>query len=92
MLHTTSKKANHKFRDYDTLKVDFENLHLNINSDSEIMKRLIVEYTETDDKIKPNILEDMDFLLHQIDNAVNFVAMGMSNFILLVDYYQNYFL
>lgn len=48
-----------------------------METDFEIISRLMEQYSKAatdDDRI--TILEDLEYLVHQLDNAVNFVDMG----------------
>ncbi|KAL7644358.1 UNVERIFIED_CONTAM: hypothetical protein RMT77_005185 [Armadillidium vulgare] len=69
---TRSKK---RFRSYQKLKEELEELQIKVESDSQTLKRLISEFPTADDVVRKNIVEDLDYLSHQIDNAVDFVTM-----------------
>ncbi|XP_074642381.1 nucleotide exchange factor SIL1-like [Tubulanus polymorphus] len=66
------------FRSYDELKQDFKQMKLNVKTDNEIINELMAQYQSAninvDDKL--TILEDLEYHLHQIDNAQDFVKMG----------------
>ena len=56
---------------------------MKFNKDIEIIKSLMAIYDNSTIEEKLNILEDLDFLLHQIDNARDFVSLGGLNKIIL---------
>lgn len=68
-----------KFKSYNELKEDLNEMNLTIKSDMEIMDDLSIKfkeqfktYEDSESNIK-NILADLEFLLHQVDTAENFV-------------------
>ena len=68
-----------KFRSYDELKKDFEEMNMSIKTDSEIMNDLLSKYNRTegcslDEKI--NILKDFEYYVHQYDNGLLFCDIG----------------
>lgn len=76
-LKEETTKKREKFRSYKELKKDFDELNLTMETDFEIISRLMEQYSKAatdDDRI--TILEDLEYLVHQLDNAVNFVDMG----------------
>ncbi|XP_042223048.1 nucleotide exchange factor SIL1-like isoform X2 [Homarus americanus] len=64
-----------KFRSYGELKRDFKELNIAVETDSEIMTKLMKQYRDSDDD-RVTILEDLEYLVHQFDNAITFVDMG----------------
>ncbi|CAF3297776.1 unnamed protein product [Rotaria sp. Silwood2] len=62
-----------KFRPYDKLKKDFQSMNIKIQTDHEILTNLIdqLNKTENEDTLK-TILTDLEFYLHQYDNAILF--------------------
>ncbi|XP_046382806.1 nucleotide exchange factor SIL1 [Ischnura elegans] len=65
------------FRSYEELKKEFKDLKLSIKTDSEIISELWERFKEvTQSKEIVNILTDLEYLLHQTDNAVNFAKDG----------------
>lgn len=71
-----------KFRTYDEIKEQLKDANLNIRTDSEIIKKLIGEYEEAvvdvDKKQQEleRILDDLEYLVHQVDNALEFLDQG----------------
>ncbi|KAJ8913608.1 hypothetical protein NQ315_013430 [Exocentrus adspersus] len=72
------QKVKEKFRSYNELKKEMNELNLTPKLDAEVLKDLFEQYEEEIKKDKINvdailrILEDFDFLAHQFDNAVEF--------------------
>ena len=56
---------------------------MKLNKDVELIKDLMANYQNSSIEGKINILEDLDYLLHQIDNAQDFVSLGGMNQIIL---------
>ncbi|KAF5296654.1 hypothetical protein FQR65_LT10194 [Abscondita terminalis] len=79
-----TEKINNQFKSYEELTND---LNIRPRSDNEILAELVQHHKDiskkhpNDDRIL-TILEDLEFLLHQIDNANDFVQMnGFQNLI-----------
>ncbi|KAK9890712.1 hypothetical protein WA026_012061 [Henosepilachna vigintioctopunctata] len=75
----SSKTKGRQFRTYEEIKTELGGLNLIPKLDSEIIKELINDFKKNEKlenrnitKIK-NILEDLEYLSHQIDNAIEFV-------------------
>ena len=49
---------------------------MKLNKDIELIKSLISNYENSSKEGKAIVLEDLDFLLHQFDNAQDFVSLG----------------
>ncbi|XP_071441826.1 nucleotide exchange factor SIL1 [Hetaerina americana] len=74
---TMEEDTKKKFRSYEEIKKEFENLKMSIKTDSEIISELRERYkVASQAKEIVNILTDLDYLLHQTDNAVNFAQDG----------------
>jgi len=68
-----------RYRSYDQLKQELESIQMNFKTDLEIIQDLIKELKfnkDIDVNRKIVILQDLEYYLHQIDNAQNFVDMG----------------
>jgi hypothetical protein len=68
-----------KFRSYEELKKDFQDINMSIKTDSEIMNELMSKYNQTegsslDEKII--ILKDFEYYVHQYDNGLLFCDIG----------------
>lgn len=74
------KRIKSKFKTYDEIKADMGELKMEIKADNEIIDSLFTRYetnltgreNEMDDE-KLVILEDLEYLVHQIDNAMKFL-------------------
>ncbi|KAK3590234.1 hypothetical protein CHS0354_041301 [Potamilus streckersoni] len=76
-----SKKAEEvkkKFRSYKELKEDFIKLNMDIKTDGEIVTEMVKQLNNSDlaTKDKLRVLSELEYLLHQIDNAVLFSDLG----------------
>lgn len=70
-----------KFRSYEELKKDMEDLKMNVKTDSEVLHELMSKFQDIQSQ-KPvylyeqidmiNMLKDLEYLLHQVDNAEEF--------------------
>jgi nucleotide exchange factor SIL1 len=49
---------------------------MNMNTDIEAIKSLMANYENATLEQKLNILEDLDYYMHQFDNAQDFVSIG----------------
>lgn len=71
-----------KFRTYDEIKDQLKDVNLNVRTDAEIMKKLLAEYEELIvdlAKKQPElerILDDLEYLVHQVDNALEFLSQS----------------
>jgi len=73
-----------KFRSMDDLKLELEDVNMDIESDVQIMKSLFDQFKETsseDDKV--NIIENLEYYVHQYDNALDFLHMEGFKLIIL---------
>ncbi|XP_004529175.1 nucleotide exchange factor SIL1 isoform X1 [Ceratitis capitata] len=83
------KKIKENFKTYNELKESYKELQQKFQTDAELITGLIDEYKnlsreERDHslslqekiKVQLRILEDLDYLVHQIDNALWFIDMG----------------
>ncbi|XP_034172881.1 sil1 nucleotide exchange factor [Osmia lignaria lignaria] len=89
-----AKEIKKKFRDYETLKKELKELEINITTDSELLNNYIQKFqthknaitmgTLTIIEVKEilDILHNLEYLLHHIDNAKVFTDMeGMSKIV-----------
>lgn len=66
-----------KFRTYEEIKKEMKNAEQSIKTEYEIVKELVDRYLSSNqDDVKKNILDDLEFYVHQYDNALDFVKMG----------------
>lgn len=90
------KRISDKFKKYEEIKKELNKLNLSLKTDSELLNDLFRKYDETltskhlDKHAKYqqiiNYLEDIDYLVHQIDNANEFIRQNGFNKIL----YKNF--
>lgn len=72
-----SSQEERKFRSYEEIKEELKKLERAIKTEYEIVKELVEQYLSSkEDDIKKTILEDLEFYVHQYDNALDFVKMG----------------
>jgi nucleotide exchange factor SIL1 len=77
------KNIKSKFKSSETIKQEFKDMKMNIQTDSEIMDDLFVRLQtgkSATQKMSANesdaIFEDLEYLLHQVDNALDFITKG----------------
>lgn len=82
-------RVKNKFKSYDELKKDLSQINLSVKSDMELLIELITKYKtvltnqslsvdEKNDQIYV-ILQDIEYLVHQIDNANDFITSNSFN-------------
>jgi len=72
-----SERVWKSFRSYETLKKDFESLNLTVKTDLELLNELMNRFKSGgDDQKLLNFLTDLEYLVHQFDNAQQFAQMG----------------
>lgn len=73
-----------KFRPMDELKRDMAQLDLLMETDVQIMKRLLEQFSNsnTTTEQRLSILLELEYLVHQVDNAQTLCSMGGLQFIL----------
>ncbi|XP_055526291.1 nucleotide exchange factor Sil1 [Wyeomyia smithii] len=77
------KKVKANYKTYDQIKQYLKEANLDVKSDGDILKKLIKRFEElhkskdpTETKVREeldNLFEDLQYLVHQIDNAVEFI-------------------
>ncbi|XP_069698478.1 nucleotide exchange factor SIL1 [Periplaneta americana] len=71
------ERVKNNFRSYETLKKEFEALDLDVKTDLELMDELLHRFkSATDEQEILNILTDLEYLVHQFDNAREFARIG----------------
>lgn len=67
-----------QFRPLEELKKDMAQLDLLIETDAQVMTRLLAGLNSSSSTLeqKVNALLELEYLVHQVDNAHNFVSMG----------------
>ncbi len=72
-----SVKSSESFRTYEEIKEEMKKIEQSIKTEYEIVKELVASYMKLDDDSgRQNILNDLEFYVHQYDNAQDFVKMG----------------
>lgn len=73
----SSSHSEGSFRSYEEIKEQMKDLEMNIKTETEIIKDLVAGYPQlNDDSLKIASLGDLEFYVHQYDNALDFVKMG----------------
>nr|XP_009289496.2 nucleotide exchange factor SIL1 [Danio rerio] len=67
-----------KFWPMDELKKDMEALDMLVETDIQVMRRLLDQFNNTNSTTEEKVaaLLDLEYLVHQVDNAQNLVSMG----------------
>uniref|UniRef100_A0A673GMQ6 Nucleotide exchange factor SIL1 n=1 Tax=Sinocyclocheilus rhinocerous TaxID=307959 RepID=A0A673GMQ6_9TELE len=67
-----------QFRPIEELKKDMEALDMLVETDVQVMRRLLNQFNNTNSTTEEKItaLLDLEYLVHQVDNAQNLVSMG----------------
>jgi nucleotide exchange factor SIL1 len=74
---TSEEKTGGSFRTYDQIKEEMKQVEQSIKTEYEIVKELVAKYKSLeDDSERQYILNDLEFYVHQYDNAQDFVKMG----------------
>ncbi|XP_043376262.1 nucleotide exchange factor SIL1 isoform X2 [Dermochelys coriacea] len=80
---TMEQKANledvrQRFRPIEELKKEFEELNMKIETDFEIMVKLINKFNSSTSTLDEKVaaLYDLEYYVHQVDNAKDFLSLG----------------
>ncbi|XP_009067645.1 PREDICTED: nucleotide exchange factor SIL1-like, partial [Acanthisitta chloris] len=67
-----------KFRPIEQLKEEFEKLNMKVETDYEIMVKLISKFNSSASTLDEKVaaLYDLEYYVHQVDNAKDFLSMG----------------
>lgn len=67
-----------KFRPIEQLKEEFEKLNVKMETDYEIMVKLISKFNSSTSTLEEKVaaLYDLEYYVHQVDNAKDFLSMG----------------
>lgn len=67
-----------KFRPIEQLKEEFEKLNMKMETDYEIMDKLISKFNSSASTLDEKVaaLYDLEYYVHQVDNAKDFLSMG----------------
>jgi len=65
-----------KFRSMNELKSELGDVNLSVESDVQIMKKLFIQFQETNiESEKADIIENLEYYVHQYDNALDFIQL-----------------
>ncbi|XP_013882189.1 nucleotide exchange factor SIL1 [Austrofundulus limnaeus] len=80
----TQDSVKSRFRPLEELKRDMAQLDLQVETDVQIMRRLLDQFNSTDlsTEQRLGILQELEYLVHQVDNAQTLCSMGGLSFIL----------
>ncbi|XP_072292300.1 nucleotide exchange factor SIL1 [Eucyclogobius newberryi] len=82
-LDQQEESVSSQFRPLEELKKDMAQLDLLVETDAQILKRLLNQFNSsrsTEERL--NILHELEYMVHQVDNAQNLCSMGGLVFIL----------
>lgn len=67
-----------QFRSMEELKKDMAALDMLVETDVQVMRRLLNQFNDTNSTTEEKVtaLHDLEYLVHQVDNAQNLVSMG----------------
>ncbi|KAL7015849.1 hypothetical protein ACKWTF_016696 [Chironomus riparius] len=72
------KEISKNFRSYEKIKEELQDVDLNPKTEGEVMQQLVDEFF--DDKIdstrRLEVLKDLEYLMHSIDNSLLFISSG----------------
>lgn len=66
------KEISKKFRSYDQIKEELKEINVVPKTEAEVLMKLMAEFLNSTAKIE--ILNDLEFLIHSIDNALLFIS------------------
>jgi len=65
-----------KFRSMDQLKSELGDVNMAVESDVQVMKKLFVQFQESQsDSEKADVIENLEYYVHQYDNALDFIQL-----------------
>jgi len=65
-----------QFRSMNQLKSELEEVNLAVESDVQVMMKLFIQFQETHvDSEKADIIENLEYYVHQYDNALDFIQL-----------------
>eukprot|EP00058_Branchiostoma_floridae_P024988 XP_002610478.1 hypothetical protein BRAFLDRAFT_85619 [Branchiostoma floridae] len=79
------KDVKDQYRSYDELKEIFQQMRVDVETDTEIMQKLLLAYTEegASDDMRLHVLTELEYHVHQIDNAQNLIELGGFQLVIL---------
>uniref|UniRef100_A0A8C7E0U5 Nucleotide exchange factor SIL1 n=1 Tax=Naja naja TaxID=35670 RepID=A0A8C7E0U5_NAJNA len=78
MKETTKEDIRRRFRPIEKLKEEFRELNLQLETDLEIMLKLINKFNSSASTLEEKItaLSDLEYYVHQVDNAKDLLSLG----------------
>lgn len=72
------KEITKKFKTYEQIKMELKDIDLEVKTEAQIIKELVDRYLKlpNDDNARDTILEDIEYLVHSIDNALEFINVS----------------
>jgi len=65
-----------KFRSMDQLKSELGDVNMAVESDIQVMKKLFIQFQESQsDSEKADVIENLEYYVHQYDNALDFIQL-----------------
>ncbi|CAH1257877.1 SIL1 [Branchiostoma lanceolatum] len=79
------KNVKDQYRSYDELKDILQQMHVDVETDTEIMQKLLLAYTEegSSGDMRLHVLTELEYHVHQIDNAQNLIELGGFQLVIL---------
>lgn len=75
-LNHVHKDPNQQFRSLGELKKDMAELDLLVETDVQIMRRLLDQFNSSSTEERLSILLELEYMVHQVDNAQTLCSMG----------------
>lgn len=72
------KEISKKFRSYEQIKEELQDIDLNPKTEAEVMQQLVDEFFDEkiDNSRRLEVLKDLEYLMHSIDNSLLFISSG----------------
>lgn len=72
------KEVSKKFRTYEKIKEELRDVDLNPKTEAEVMQQLVDEFFDEkiDSSRRLEVLKDLEYLMHSIDNSLLFISSG----------------
>ncbi|XP_070508986.1 nucleotide exchange factor Sil1 [Chironomus tepperi] len=72
------KEVSKKFRTYEKIKEELQDVDLNPKTEAEVMQHLVDEFFDEkiDSSRRLEVLKDLEYLMHSIDNSLLFISSG----------------
>ncbi|RWS03052.1 nucleotide exchange factor SIL1-like protein [Dinothrombium tinctorium] len=70
------KEVKSRFKSIEVLKKEFEALNLNPKTETEVVNELMQNYLKANNEQKISILQDIEYHIHHIDVAIDFIKLN----------------